>query len=548
MYEPQIPWLPSLQDRLHTALLLRQYVQSFETVPRTLHIYHFTKTRTNIPSPTHGLVEYVNILFSKATEALALILDQASNHSGPFERTLIVSTSSTKSGSIAHSVNEALADFYDKNDALEEVNRKSLYSITILHLTDSAETVIYDAFNVTKPSAHDKKVMHVYVRKIVNVILVEQNSTIRSTHYFTATAKSHGRPYSYKYLHVNDAKSRGGLDGQWWYVMYNLVPVCADGRLTQSTGTCWWNTSANIMILTQPIAALLKIQWHNLKGADITYTGSIEKTPLTACLQRRLPPMDFMMVLTYQLLIKGQRARSWQNNLSAQGAGYFINSDTSTSTYQNLKQEEILLLKNKVRSSRALATTSNKLVQYEDGGYSALAGITTFMQALLQYGEHFSFLNIIHADQVQDFNNGHLVWETSDDWNAETIELWTLRPFPLIVVLNMLGTDLDNCPSTISVNGAPYDLQSSAILVDDFHVMAGVTCETQTINRYVFDSNNVIGLDDWTKLKRGQDASNRSVLSAYNTAYKRRFPDVPAPSQYEFHFLVYFLRPEATSE
>jgi hypothetical protein len=54
------------------------------------------------------------------------------------------------------------------------------------------------------------------------------------------------------------------LTEQWWFKLYFAVPPCAKGRLTQTTGTCWFNSTINTLLLTSDIAKKLKEKWNML--------------------------------------------------------------------------------------------------------------------------------------------------------------------------------------------------------------------------------------------------------------------------------------------
>ena len=47
------------------------------------------------------------------------------------------------------------------------------------------------------------------------------------------------------------------IQNRWWYLYYFNVPICAYGRLLQSSGTCWCNALLNSVLLNTSISILL---------------------------------------------------------------------------------------------------------------------------------------------------------------------------------------------------------------------------------------------------------------------------------------------------
>lgn len=71
------------------------------------------------------------------------------------------------------------------------------------------------------------------------------------------------------------------LESTWWFKYFFSIPPCAFGRLAQSTGTCWLNTSLNILFLSEPIANMLVSRYYNLPK---DFKDQVEKI---------LTPLDF---------------------------------------------------------------------------------------------------------------------------------------------------------------------------------------------------------------------------------------------------------------
>lgn len=523
-------------QKLESANMLRDRVKTFEPQPETLHIYHITRRKSGILVDQSLLyLKYVNILEADATKSLPGILDLAANHVVKGRVLIVCSSKKIVATPTASIINNGLKKFYS------EFPKVSLYKLSIIHLTASPVSIIYNPG--PRSSATD---MH--VRKISNVLEYRDDSLLnawRTDMYDTSeTTDNVGRHYSYKYKRVDETSSGDlqQIDGQWWYKMYTKAPLCADGRLTQITGTCWWNAAANIMLLTNSIAALLKMEWDKLKKAN---QFEIESIPLEMCpTVKKLDTKSFIFVLVNQILIQGQRSRKWQKNFVAHLAGDSKNASTGTTTYYDKHQEDL-----------QRGDGRQDAVQYADGHEAAIFGLKTIMTALFELGPHYNTINITNKAQISTINlNNTLEWVTSDSTDMQSFEQghkdkWDQFPYPLMVVLHTRNTQIDNCPIEINVNGQLYDLESGCMQVfreeknipdKPNHVVACLTCRSQQVTRYIFDSNNNIRFNNWMLLKRTnvqtdipdvikRKSSNREIL-----ALKSEF--------WQFEFLIYILR------
>jgi hypothetical protein len=100
------------------------------------------------------------------------------------------------------------------------------------------------------------------------------------------------------------------IENQWWFKTYTGTPLCANGRLRQWTGTCWFNTVLNSLILSPVLSWLLKYQFLARAKDDKRFVTEVEKFSLSACPNfRNLKLEDLLWITIYNLLVKGNKAR-----------------------------------------------------------------------------------------------------------------------------------------------------------------------------------------------------------------------------------------------
>lgn len=522
--------------RMREVTMMWKRAQAQSSKGRRLHVYELTYAETN-QSTVDPSMTYENIVYRDIKSKLPSVFDASLNRQSG--KTLIVLSSVpylAQIGSLSNILFEAMSLYHQSTGNM-------LGNVTVINCFTDLEHTIPDMS---------------FVRKVVNVI--PPRKMVMSRNLLTAERdilyKGERRTVNLIRLKQDDCDDasfhfKTPLVDRWWHIVFvSKVPVCAENRLVQTSGTCWWNAAVNILILTDAIAALLQMAWSDLpKG----YKETINGMALETCPSPKMPLKDFLFVLINQIVIKGDRARQSQKNFSKVGA-------RMTKLMYSRKQDQTQILLSDVQEENEAG----------DGGM----GLQVCLKELFVEGFHFNMINF--RREWKAFNHeiartSTLKWEYNRLQNhvksitAER-QLWKKFPHPLIIILHNTGF-LHHCPLTISVNSAMYTLESAVMNIADVedlevnHAIAGVTCHAPSLVRYVFDSNNILVTDDWTKLvckiQEKQMTSdeehtetmlhNQNVLSSWRKALSRmgagkmsRFVD--------FSCLVYVLQHSNISE
>lgn len=91
-------------------------------------------------------------------------------------------------------------------------------------------------------------------RKIVNIRYDHENSTVFNVN---STIRKINKYNVFK-------KPIKSLMSQWWLTEILNTPVCAFGRYKQLSGTCWFNTTINSLILSPRLSKMLTIEYEKL--------------------------------------------------------------------------------------------------------------------------------------------------------------------------------------------------------------------------------------------------------------------------------------------
>lgn len=492
---------------LRRALKLLKEVQGAQTKYDGIDVYHFTQSPSLLVLEPNMLIRYDNILFEDAEENLMEILDVMSQIS---ERILIVFASNPEDPfDMPDLLRRCLTSFYATQPL------KSLQNITVINHTSFEKGMVSE----TRPSRYT------HLRKILNVLSFNNLSlrNIAMRDILLARATIGGESFLFKFLDqipsMPNNPSLQVLD-QWWFMYFNRVPPCADGRLIQHLGTCWWNTAANILILSQPIAALLRIIW---RKEEKQYRKVIKSIPINVCPSPKLPHKDFLLVLIHHLVIKRRRMKGWQKVLLGEAGGRSKNSAAGTTVFQKL-----------------LSEFSSDARTYGNKGNPLTMGLKPFLQELFVLGSHYNTIKI-DAKEIR-LCRRHIIWNTPErkSSNQPRDDSWEQFPYPMFVILEpecKYYSRFKRCPLEIFVNGATYALEAAALTNHNgTHVIAGMTCHS-TQTRYLYDSNNAIGKDDWSTLRMGQTLEG---MSGYMAELKLK--NIQAPTCGGFNFIIYVLQ------
>lgn len=529
---------------------LRKHVQSMETSIRQVRVYHFTDTSLGplLPSIENENIKYTNLEREELSDVLPTILMESTDTNRSFGRTLLV---------FCFGIQEFTKDFVDLVESIIKDFHAQHSDISLNNIT------IYNA--VESPGTALTKQLHKSaVRKVVNVILLDEGPEYNIAMFKFGETNYSDNTTIHMISHVDIPRARYSADtsfvqnyiySQWWYMLFTKTPLCADGRLIQTQGTCWWNASANILILTDTIATMLKTAWLEL---PIKYKNCINGISLDSCPSKNIPPIDFMYVLVNQIVVKGNRALDKSVDFSSDGSALF--SDVIKKDVRKLDDRDYQTEKKKT----GMADSYKRLAL---NGGSLIHAFMVFMTSLFTRGPDFN--NLLWVDRLEDPVGDDLIRkfifnpESMDVIGAGWLPTWKEFPYPQLVILNtQFAPVLVAIPLEITVNGHVYDLEAAGIEIASDkvpdHVIAGLSCHTASkTQRYVFDSNNITSYDDWTQLVPenrfpgyGEDrediiAQNIKANKQNDKAmkeYTSSFEDTEPWKFSRFRFLLYIFR------
>lgn len=372
-------------------------------------------------------------------------------------------------------------------------------NVNVIHETSSIKNLVYEVL------ADDGFPL---VRKVTNVFIGEDNirkhfklpdSLINKTFVY----KKNQKTYKFRCLENNTVDEQE-LEQQWWFLWYFSVPPCASGRMIQISGTCWFNATFNIMLLTPSIAKMMiqsYYQWKKSLNHDEATQFETNAT-FASCLTMDKPLKYLLYTIIYLILIKGRRMSDHKTNISAELAARV------KSLYKTQKEEEFLNLKKINADDRNM---------YSKGGYPNLTIIL-----LLKTLFHKSSYMIVfekETNYLEKYRSGDSYKVTSDALMKNTMISNINTDIPeIILIMFSIASNRMHALKQLVIDNITYKLTSACIIVNDathgVHVIAGLTCENTW---YIYDSNNIIHNCEWYDLNHCQGyIINRNKNFKYN--------------------------------
>jgi hypothetical protein len=107
---------------------------------------------------------------------------------------------------------------------------------------------------------------HGNVKRCVNVLKPTDNSL--KNHYNYHHQTNDNEDYYVRYVD-NDTKLYNNITRNWWFeYVFDKEPSCADGKLVQSYGTCWFHATLNSLFMTERIQRILVNNWERMTLND----------------------------------------------------------------------------------------------------------------------------------------------------------------------------------------------------------------------------------------------------------------------------------------
>jgi len=302
------------------------------------------------------------------------------------------------------------------------------------------------------------------------------------------------------------------IDDTWWFKYYFDTPLCAYGRLLQSSGTCWCNVIINILILCPFIVKIL-VSKFEAQGKNSFKS-----------LQKSNPDLKtYLFGFINILLVNKQKAKFEDENV-------VIN----------------LASKIKCEYEKEITPKENincNIPSYGDGGDSFF-GIRKVFDTILT--KNIDYVVIQKINRIPYIFNNLTTGEQSrydsienrlKELNSSKTLTWKDVLYdkevdntisPSILLIDYAIFDGKPKPSTeITVSGITYTLEASNIDVNKKHAIAGLKCEDKY---YIYDSNNFITYSNWNEL---------DYTNYVNLIKENKVEEYYKHNNFEIKFLIY---------
>jgi hypothetical protein len=293
------------------------------------------------------------------------------------------------------------------------------------------------------------------------------------------------------------------LTSQWWYTWFASRTPCASGRLAQFSGTCWFNTALNMLLLSPSIAKIMVGYWNMLPPQEQEQS----KLDLSICLNPQTGTLRLMLhVVIYNLLIRGRKA-TWSNGNIVKGMAAMTKGLSMSSQ----------------RSANAKANRTNpdtkiaELHRLTDDGWDPSKGIRTVWKTL--WGDPgpgsavpYGVLTFPSESDQAAFVRGAQSSDTVH-WTSSTVE-----GDEVLLLVEGRGSSLTAVPVLLVVkttqgDSIVFELQSASVH-SQTHAIAALTCGKA---RYIYDSNNYLTVEPNWPL--GQYPKYHALLEASGSPY-----------------------------
>jgi hypothetical protein len=287
--------------------------------------------------------------------------------------------------------------------------------------------------------------------------------------------------YPYHYVQKQREESHLVTD-TWWYRYFNRTMSCARGRVLQFSGTCWFNTILNTMLLTPPLKSYLKAKLSTYSESYAPYIkdGIFSYTvPESIVLLGRGASYDD--VESHYLHLR----RTLDPKIFSEPFKAFFYARLNSSLYLD---DKCLLHLSKLLNPITIDAGSNRFIRY--------------------------LFDILSIDYDYYEN------ENANDFVPSIIEFLNNSTKQFVLISRIIYCGKYSIP--LQINN--YHLESAGLSSFD-HSIIGLHCNSIP---YIYDSNNIIAPSNWPEMdfsgyfEKVMDVTN-SPLEKTNYIYKCQF-------------------------
>jgi len=314
--------------------------------------------------------------------------------------------------------------------------------------------------------------------------------------------------YVFRLMETIESES---LDQTWWFKYYFNIPVCAYGRISQSSGTCWCNIILNICLLTRGISTLFIEKFNNL---DFEYKKYIKEkykeiNDINNC-NDTLKNIIFGIINI--ILINKKKATTLDGNFISEIAARIkgIGENNNEFYYKNLDEKlqygdayyslvgfyiflDTILIKN-IDYINIESYGYGDIAQKYDTLYFIPNGLERdkVLDDIHKIDDLFNFTYNLQKNKFSDPNEIISIKLSDIIYNLEQINITNL---PNIIIVPLFGK---TTKELIYINDIEYKLQSSAISYhtnfNTRHSVSGLCCNEKY---YIYDSEGIISYSKW---------------------------------------------------
>jgi len=357
--------------------------------------------------------------------------------------------------------------------------------------------------------------------------------------------------FIFRVMETNDATD---LEQTWWFKYYFSIPPCAYGRLSQSSGTCWFNTVLNIIFLTEPIRQMLVSKYKTLDKNLIEQVEQISQFSHIAAKDFQLQVI--MWSIVNLLLVQKKKALTLDGNFIAIIAAkvkslhlygnenywieYGLGPDFGSGgndihvvgvvLSQMLEDIDDFYILFNFWTKSFKTREEIKLLEQEYNELRTKFDDKTrdkFIQLETQINEVYDLEDKVFSIVRKIIDGDKLITLKWSDLKLKSESINSSNP-PKILIVPTFDQLIKNIPEIIYIEDTEYKLNAMTLTFhlserNTTHVISGLVCGSKY---YIYDSNGILTYDYWNKSVYNNyiDALNEFYnVNGFSYDYKQGF-------------------------
>jgi hypothetical protein len=360
--------------------------------------------------------------------------------------------------------------------------------------------------------------------------------------------------FIFRIMETNDSTE---LEQTWWFKYYFSIPPCAYGRLSQSSGTCWFNTVLNIIFLTEPIRQMLVSKYKTLDKKLIEQVEQI--TQFSHIAAKDFPLQVIIWSMVRLLLVQNKKALTIDGNfigiIAAKVKSLHIYGNENYWLENNLGSD----FGNNYNEYYVIGVVLSQMLEEIDDFFILFYFWTKSFnkrEQIIKQDQEYNELRSKFDDttrekfiklesKVNEIINLEektysIVRKINEDdklvalkWSDLTLKSESINSSnsPKILIIPTFDISIKNIPEIIYIEDTEYKLYAMSLTFHShekqfYHVVSGLVCGSKY---YIYDSNGILTYDSW----------NKSVYNNYIDALNEFYNVNGFAYDYKQGFLLY---------